>query len=123
MIYSDIYNIDMIPSKRGWVDFFEGDRQASDDHFGVTHAKPASSFCAYPRNSFNVYNAVAFQGSFQEGSGLHRLRFQWKCGFIGLYFMDLQGSCVPGAKRIKALLDIILLKCWSRFQYPEHVPL
>ena len=36
----------------------------------------------------------------------HRLRSQWKCGFIGLYFVDLQGSFVSGANKILLLLWI-----------------
>ena len=54
------------------------------------------------------YNAVAFRGSFQEVSGL-RLRSQRKCGFIGLYFVDLQGSFVPGAKKLFIIIIIIII--------------
>ena len=38
-------------------------------------------------------------GQFSGGFRTHRLRSQRKCGFIRLYFVDLQGSFVPGAKK------------------------
>ena len=49
----------------------------------------------------------AFRGSFQEGCGLTYwgLIGVW---FIGLHFMDLQGSFVPGAKIIIMIIFIII---------------
>ena len=45
-------------------------------------------------------------GQFSGGFRTHRLRSQWKCGFIGLYFVDLQGSFVPRTKKIIIIITI-----------------
>ena len=87
------------PNKRGWVDFFEGDRQASDNHFGwpTRNQLPPSAHFSNP----STLQCHCLSGQFSGGFRTHRLRSQRKCGFIGLYFVDLQGSFVPGAKEKK----------------------
>ena len=90
------------PNKRGWVDFFEGDRQASDNHLGwpTRNQLPPSAHFSNP----STLQCRCLSGQFSGGFRTHRLRSQRKCGFIGLYFVDLQGSFVPGAKILLLLL-------------------
>ena len=77
------------PNKREWVDFFEGDRQTSDDHYGwpTRNQLPSS---AHICNS-STLQCHCLSGQLSWGFRTHRLRSQWECGFMGLHFVDLQG--------------------------------
>ena len=84
------------PINWGWVVFFEGDRQAPDNHFGwpTRNQLPPSVHFSNP----STLQCRCLSGQFSRGFRTHRLRSQWKCGFIGLYFVVLQGSFEPGAE-------------------------
>ena len=92
------------PNKRGWVDFFEGNRQASDNDFGWPKRNQF-----FPSAHFSNPSTLQCRCLLGQFSGLfrtHRLRSQWKCGFIGLYFVDLQGSFVYLGQKILLLFYI-----------------